>query len=139
MPSKRIHRLKSVCDAYTAGVNAYINSLNEKDYPIEYKLLNYKPEPWTNMKSALFAKYMAWDLAGYEQDFEKTNAKAFFSKQQYEKLFPYINDSLQPIITDPLPKLTKSLMVKPPASLDSIYLNYKLTVVYRLNPPSEAK
>ena len=33
---------KSACDSYTAGVNAYINSLGEKDYPLEYKLLNYK-------------------------------------------------------------------------------------------------
>src|ERR1700750_1074592 len=33
---------KSACDAYTAGVNAYINSLTEKNYPLEYKLLNYK-------------------------------------------------------------------------------------------------
>jgi penicillin amidase len=120
--------LKSACDAYTAGVNAYINSLSEKDYPVEYKLLNYQPEPWTNMKSALFAKYMSYDLAGYEQDFEKTNAKAYFSRQQYEKLFPYLDDSLQPIITDALPKIKNALVIKPPASLDSIYLNYKLTV-----------
>jgi len=125
---------KAACDAYTAGVNAYINALDEKNYPIEYKLLNYKPEPWTNLKSALFAKYMAYDLAGYEEDFEKTNAKAFLSRQQYEKLFPYINDSLQPVITEPLPKLTNILAVKPPSSLDSIYLNYKLTVA-PANPP----
>ena len=37
---------KAVCDAYTEGVNVYINSLNESGYPLEYKLLDYKPEPW---------------------------------------------------------------------------------------------
>ena len=120
--------LKSACDAYTAGVNAYINSLDEKDYPIEYKLLNYKPEPWTNMKSALFIKYMAFDLAGYEQDFEKTNAKSFLSREQYNALFPYLYDSIHPIITNPLPKLTNILSVKPPANVDSVYLNYKTEV-----------
>ena len=79
-------QMKSACDAYTAGVNAYINSLDEKDYPLEYKLLNYKPEQWTNMKSALLIKYMAYDLASYEQVFEKTNAKAFLPRAQYEAL-----------------------------------------------------
>src|SRR6478735_903139 len=67
-------QMKATCDAYTAGVNAYINSLDEKDYPLEYKLLNYKPEQWTNIKSALLTKYMAYDLASHEEDFEKTNA-----------------------------------------------------------------
>ena len=41
---------KTVCDAYTAGVNAYIESLTEAQLPIEYKLLGYKPEKWNNLK-----------------------------------------------------------------------------------------
>ncbi len=97
-------QMKAACDAYTAGVNAYISALKEKDYPLEYKLLNYKPEPWTNMKSALLAKYMAYDLAGYDEDFERTNAKSFLTRAEYNDLFPYIQDSTQPIITTPLPK-----------------------------------
>src|SRR5690606_26082838 len=32
---------KATCDAYTAGVNAYINSLSVSELPLEYKLLNY--------------------------------------------------------------------------------------------------
>ncbi len=45
---------KSETDAYTAGVNAYISSLTPNQIPLEYKLLNYKPEPWTNLKTSLF-------------------------------------------------------------------------------------
>jgi penicillin amidase len=127
-------QVKAACDAYTAGVNAYINSLNEKDYPLEYKLLNYKPEQWTNMKSALLVKYMAYDLAGYEQDFEKTNAKSLLTRAQYERLFPYVQDSAQPIITEPLPKLKYQPVVNPPANVDSIYFNYKAEIS-PLNPP----
>jgi len=67
------------CNSYTAGVNAYIESLTESTLPVEYKLLGYKPEKWTNLKSALFLKYMALELAGYENDFEATNAKSIFS------------------------------------------------------------
>ena len=47
---------KIECDAYTAGVNAYIESMKESELPVEYKLLNYKPEKWTNLKTALFLK-----------------------------------------------------------------------------------
>ncbi len=33
-----MHIIKKQCDAYTAGVNAYIESLTESSLPIEYKL-----------------------------------------------------------------------------------------------------
>jgi len=126
-------QMKAVCDAYTAGVNAYINLLDKKDYPLEYKLLNYEPEQWTNMKSALLIKYMAFDLAAHEEDFEKTNAKALLTRKQYEQLFPYVEDSMQPIINEPLPKLKNLPLVQQPSSADSLYFNYK-TEVAPLNP-----
>jgi penicillin amidase len=69
---------------------------------------------------------MAWDLAGYEEDFEKTNAKTIFSKEQYDALFPYVYDSMQAIITEPLPKLKNFSPPKPPVNIDSLYLNYKV-------------
>src|ERR1700721_1872216 len=55
--------IKAECDAYTAGVNAYIDNLTESQLPIEYKLIGYYPERWSNLKSALFLKYMSYDLA----------------------------------------------------------------------------
>lgn len=44
---------KQLADAYTAGVNAYIQQLTDAELPIEYKLLGYKPEKWNNLKIAL--------------------------------------------------------------------------------------
>ena len=67
---------------------AYIKTLDEGSMPLEYKLLDYKPEPWTNLKSALFLKYMAWDLAGGEEDFAHTECDVCFTKQQYDLLYP---------------------------------------------------
>lgn len=121
---------KATCDAYTAGVNAYISTLKEKDYPVEYKLLDYKPEPWTNLKSALFLKYMSFDLAGYEEDFEKTNAKSYFTKEQYDALFPLTLDSVHPIVPNTTVAYPKTnLTVTPPAGADSAYYNYKQPAV----------
>lgn len=121
---------KAVCDAYTAGVNAYIKTLDESSMPLEYKLLDYKPEPWTNLKSALFLKYMAWDLAGGEEDFAHTNAKSVFTKQQYDLLYPYRGDSAVPIISldsgRTFPKADKAV---PPQDADSLYFHFKQTAV----------
>src|SRR5258708_12395288 len=82
------------CDAYTAGANAWIGRLKESDLPLEYKLLNYKPEPWSNLKTALFVKNMAYDLAGGDNDFEMTNARSFFNKQDFAQLYPSIHARL---------------------------------------------
>jgi len=37
--------------AYTAGVNAFIEALDPKDYPVEYKILDYAPEPGQRLRS----------------------------------------------------------------------------------------
>ncbi len=42
-----------IVEKYTEGINQYIASLTYKDLPLEYKLLDYKPEPWTPFKCAL--------------------------------------------------------------------------------------
>ena len=116
---------KGICDAYTAGVNAYIDNLTESELPLEYKLLGYKPERWTNLKSALFLKYMSFDLAGGENDFEMTNAKSFFSPDDFNKLFPLVQDSLSPIIPRGTIFPKPSIEPKVPADVDSIYFNNK--------------
>lgn len=117
-------QLLEICNQYTAGVNAYIESLTESSMPLEYKLLGYKPEKWTNLKSALFTKYMALDLAGFENDFEMTNAKSVFSQSDFEKLYPIAADSLDPIVPKGTVFSKPGVEVKTPANADSIYFNY---------------
>lgn len=113
------------CDSYTAGVNAYIGSLTESTLPVEYKLMGYKPEKWDNLKSALFLKYMALELAGYERDFEMTNAKSIFSSADFDKIYPIVMDSLDPIVPKGTVFPKPGIEVKIPASADSLYFNYK--------------
>jgi len=113
------------CDSYTAGVNAYIESLNDATLPLEYRLLNYYPEKWTNLKTALFLKYMSLDLAGSENDFEHTNAKSVFSSGDFDKLYPIIMDSLDPIVPKGTMFEKPKLQLKIPVTADSLYFNYK--------------
>jgi penicillin amidase len=111
--------IKAVCDAYTAGVNAYINSLTESTLPLEYKLIGYKPEQWSNMKTALFLKYMSYSLASNEHDFEITNARSYFSKSDFDLLYPAVQDSLDPIIPKGTKYLPASVKLTAPAGNDS--------------------
>ncbi|MEO5966718.1 MAG: penicillin acylase family protein [Ferruginibacter sp.] len=90
--------LKAECDAYTAGVNKYISGLSSSQLPLEYKLIGYVPENWSNLKTALFLKYMSYDLAAHENDFELTKARSYFNISDYKLLFPPIQDSLDPIV-----------------------------------------
>ncbi len=115
--------IKSEYDAYTAGVNAYINTLTESSLPVEYKLLGYKPEPWSNFKTSLFLKFMSYDLAAREDDFEMTNAKLFFSAADFAKLFPLIQDSLDPVIPKGTAFQPQTIFPVAPANVDSVYLN----------------
>ncbi len=123
------------CNNYTAGVNAYISSLNESTLPIEYKLLGYHPEKWTNLKTALFLKFMAFDLAGYENDFESTNAKTLLSSGDFNKIYPIIMDSLDPIVPKGTVFPKPGIQVKMPASVDSIYFDRNDSTLIEENKP----
>ncbi|MCP4882152.1 MAG: penicillin acylase family protein [Flavobacteriales bacterium] len=84
--------------AYAEGVNSYISSLKEKDYPVEYKLLDYEPEPWTAKKTALLLMYMTKDLAGHDNDLEYTNVLRMFGKERFDLLYPDFFDELDPVV-----------------------------------------
>ena len=51
----------SALEAFSEGVNQYINDYKE-NYPVEFTLLGYKPDPWTPVHSLNLIGYMAWDL-----------------------------------------------------------------------------
>jgi penicillin amidase len=114
---------KNEADAYTAGVNAYISALKPNRIPVEYKLLNYKPEKWTNLKTQLFLKYMSFDLTGRDYDFEMTNAKNIFSAAEIEMLYPTTQDSLQPIVPKGTIFQQPSVVTNRPAEADSVYFH----------------
>lgn len=90
--------LNKILQAYTKGVNAYIASLTYKDFPIEYKLLDYHPEPWTPFKSALLQVYMTDLLSGSDADLENTNALQRFGREKFDFLYPDQLPDVAPVI-----------------------------------------
>lgn len=89
---------KRLFDAYVNGVNAYFNQLKFKNFPIEYKLLNIKPEKWTIKKSALIGKSMAETLAGRSSDIRSSNSLAILGKEMFDKLYPEIGKNDTPVV-----------------------------------------
>lgn len=89
---------RMVVEAYTAGINAYIGSLDYRSLPLEYKLLDYRPEPWTPLKSSLLLKHMAKMLTGSERDFANTEALKLLGPEMFAFLYPEQNLLQDPIV-----------------------------------------
>jgi penicillin amidase len=123
---------KSLFDAYTNGVNAYINSLKVSEIPVEYKLLNTKPEQWSNLRTALLLKMMAKNLSsGTEKDLDNTNAKSVFLPDELKMMYPQVHDSLEPIIPKGTVFEKPGIVPVQPATADSLYFKNKETVSAR--------
>jgi penicillin amidase len=87
-----------IMNAYAAGVNAYIHSLKPSQYPIEFKLLNYEPEDWKPINSALLLKLMSATLAGGSNEFYMNNILQKYGPEITKNLFPDYPFREDPII-----------------------------------------
>ncbi|MCA1621329.1 MAG: penicillin acylase family protein [Acidobacteria bacterium] len=56
-------RSRAVMEAYARGVNAYIDSLDDKRLPLEFQILGYRPRHWTPADSAAVGKNFAEALS----------------------------------------------------------------------------
>jgi acyl-homoserine lactone acylase PvdQ len=93
-------RTKVMLDAYRDGVNAYIHTLNYRSLPIEYKLMSFEPEDWTNLRTALLMKYMARDLTGKTDDIAYTMLRDKLGQEEFDLLFPERIRGSKPVIPE---------------------------------------
>jgi penicillin amidase len=84
--------------AYTDGVNAYVHQLWKRDYPIEFKLLDYEPEDWKPLNCALLLKLMTETLAGHTDAASMSNVLKKFGPAVTNDLFPDYPYREEPII-----------------------------------------
>ncbi|MBS1759687.1 MAG: penicillin acylase family protein [Bacteroidetes bacterium] len=120
----------SLFSAYTNGINAYISSMKESELPIEYKLLNLKPEKWSNLRTALLLKMMANMLAGdTEKDLFNTNAKHLLIPDELKQLYPQVFDSLVPIVPKGTSFEKPGIVPVQPKSADSVYFTNQDLIV----------
>lgn len=89
--------IRQVIDSYTAGVNAYIETLHYETYPLEYKILDAMPGQWEPLNTALLLKYMTQMLAGRSEAKRTSNTMAYFGED-------FVNHflSARPALMDPI-------------------------------------
>ncbi len=109
---------KMLIEKYSEGVNQYIASLSYEDLPFEYKLLDYKPEPWKHLNVAYLLQTMAQSLNMSDKDMEMTNALKLFGKDVVDLLYPDQEQVGDPIVSNPARWKFK------PTTLDSVPLAY---------------
>lgn len=87
-------------EAFTAGVNARIRELGRRRLPVEFKILDYRPEPWTDEKCALLIKAMAYALTSFNRDAAMTRMRDWGGvwPEALERLFPFEAPLVDPVI-----------------------------------------
>lgn len=90
----------ALLEAYSAGVNVYIAALSPADYPLEFKLMGYVPEPWSPLKCAMLFKYMAENLCSRNDDIPATNTYALLGPEAFALLFPEADPRQSPVIPE---------------------------------------
>jgi penicillin amidase len=56
-------KMRNALESYARGVNAYLATLDEKNLPPEFKILQFKPRPWTPTDTIVIGKILADGLS----------------------------------------------------------------------------
>lgn len=98
--------IRSLLDAYAAGVNAYLATRSPMDLSLEYSILrltnpDYTPEPWTPAHSLAWGKVMSWDLgANHEAEIGRALILGVMSHERMEQLYPPFPGDRHPYIVE---------------------------------------
>jgi penicillin amidase len=97
---------RSVLEAYTEGVNAYLAPRSGIELGLEYTFLpllnrGYQPDPWTPLNSLTWAKAMAWDLRGnLSAEIDRALLLKSMDMDKVDALYPPYPDD-HPVILKP--------------------------------------
>jgi len=80
--------------AYAAGVNAWISAMRPADLPMEFRLLDIKPDKWEPINSLYFFSRMALTLAFNDATYKRLAAQAKVGRAAADALFP-VNSPIQ--------------------------------------------
>ncbi len=85
-------------EAFGEGVNAWINDLEERHVPLEFKIFDYSPEMWTSLKSALIFSNFALTLSFSNNDAALTRARDILGDSLTSILYPDVLPFADPVI-----------------------------------------
>ncbi|WP_054854958.1 penicillin acylase family protein [Vulcanisaeta sp. JCM 16161] len=80
---------------YTLGVNAYVDSLTPRRTPIIFKVLGFKPPPWTMEDTFAIQQLLTWSLSGTADPLAFTVALLKMPPQVIYAFYPAYPSSIQ--------------------------------------------
>jgi penicillin amidase len=83
--------------AYAEGVNAYIDDLDRRHLPLEYRLLGATPARWEPVYSFYLLKLMGWNLTYSRGDLTRLRLQALVGAEAAAALYPVNSPIQQPI------------------------------------------
>ncbi len=83
--------------AYSEGVNAWIEALKPRDYPMEYRLLSGKPARWEPINTIYFLMRMNLTLGYNDASLARTRAQALVGKAAADAILPVNSPIQEPI------------------------------------------
>ena len=90
--------MRNATEAFCDGANAWVNDLGERRFPVEFKILDYQPEEWTVLKSALIFSNFSLTLSFSSTDAALTNVRDILGDSVVSILYPDILPFVDPII-----------------------------------------
>ena len=115
---------RALLQAYSRGVNAYIDGKSGSELSLEYAVLGltgptYRPDPWTPVDSVAWVKAMAWDLrSNMTDEIDRTLASRQMTVAQVEELYPDPPKSHRPIVGSQRGGSNDTVASGPPPGLD---------------------
>ncbi len=136
-----------VIAAFAAGVNACIDQLEHRDLPVEFKLLDYRPERFTPLSVALLLQSFQYTLAFRSSDAPLTRSLAAMDPDVVQQLYPLYPHDPEPVIPagtpwEFVPQAVRSLGLPGPSQgpnkTDEADLSPEATLPAEASPLGEA-
>jgi len=102
---------RNALEAYTEGINLAIEEWPSRQLPLEFKILDYRPQTWKPENTGLLLKRMAFTLSGNSDDKALNAIMEAFGKSVVDQLFPNHLFDEEPIISKGNPWNFKPLAI----------------------------
>ena len=90
-------RQRTILDAYADGVNAWIDAMQPRDWPIEYRLLGARPARWSAVNTMYLFARMGWTLAFSGNERSRLAVAGLIGDSAAMALFPTHTPIVEPI------------------------------------------
>lgn len=106
-------------DAYSAGINAYLDAMPERDLPLEYRLLGRRPTRWSPIRTIQILLRMGYTLTRDYTELYRIRAAAAVGAEAAAALFPLHSPVQEPIQPAPGEPRRVPLVLPPPGAPDT--------------------